>query len=181
MCPCFRYQPEGVAERQPAFGEKVFLTSGVGESDLTESESHLNMLKGGSSTLQVALRPPCSPSKHSSRLVNISICVLGKEPGMRSGRLTRTLSEGDVCLLVSLWWPQSQWFAWSATSPPTTSTPSWAWRFGSWPRSPCLYWFSAAAFCWSAGNLRPARRSHLWWEDTQNQAWSQCCCSPTDG
>lgn len=71
-----RYQPDGATERQPAFGEKVFLTSGVGESDLTESESHLNMLKGGSSTLQVALRPPSSPSEHSSRLVNISICVL---------------------------------------------------------------------------------------------------------
>lgn len=84
MCLCCRYQPEGIIEQQPAFGEKVFLTSGVGESDLTESESHLNMLKGGSSTLQVALRPPSSPSEHSSRLVNISICVLGKQLGMRS-------------------------------------------------------------------------------------------------
>lgn len=65
--------------RQPGSGEKVCLTSGGGESDLTESESHLNMLKGGSSTLKTVFHPPSSPSEHSSSLVNISICVLGKE------------------------------------------------------------------------------------------------------
>lgn len=81
MCLSCRYQPDGAPQRQSVFGEKVFLTSGIGESDLTESESHLNMLKGGSSTLQVALRPPSAPSEHSSRLVNVSICVLGKRLG----------------------------------------------------------------------------------------------------
>lgn len=54
-----RYQPDGALERQP--------------------ESHLNMLKGGSSTLKTVFHPPSSPSEHSSSLVNISICVLGKE------------------------------------------------------------------------------------------------------
>lgn len=53
------------------------MTSDEGESDLTESESHLNMLKGGGSTLQSVLHPPASPSEHSSSVVNISICVLG--------------------------------------------------------------------------------------------------------
>lgn len=36
------------------------------------------MLKGGSSTLQAALRPPSSPSEHSSSVVKMSICVLGR-------------------------------------------------------------------------------------------------------
>ncbi|XP_041653199.1 cationic amino acid transporter 2 isoform X2 [Cheilinus undulatus] len=71
-----RYQPDGALERQAPTGEKDFLTSEEGESDLTESESHLNMLKGGSSTLQTVLHPPASPSEHSSSVVNMSICVL---------------------------------------------------------------------------------------------------------
>lgn len=36
------------------------------------------MLKGGSSTLQAVLRPPSSPSEHSSSVVKMSICVLGR-------------------------------------------------------------------------------------------------------
>uniref|UniRef100_A0A3Q3W7M0 Cationic amino acid transporter C-terminal domain-containing protein n=1 Tax=Mola mola TaxID=94237 RepID=A0A3Q3W7M0_MOLML len=51
-----RYQPDGVLERR-AGTERDYLTSEGGESDLTESESHLNMLKGGSSTLQTVRRP----------------------------------------------------------------------------------------------------------------------------
>lgn len=74
-----RYQPDGALERRAGTGERDYLTSVGGESDLTESESHLNMLKGGSSTLQTVLHPPGSPSEHSSRVVNISICVLGKQ------------------------------------------------------------------------------------------------------
>lgn len=73
-----RYQPDGVLEQRAGPGERDYLTSEGGESDLTESESHLNMLKGGSSTLQAVLRPPSSPSEHSSSVVKMSICVLGR-------------------------------------------------------------------------------------------------------
>uniref|UniRef100_UPI0037E95327 cationic amino acid transporter 2 n=1 Tax=Semicossyphus pulcher TaxID=241346 RepID=UPI0037E95327 len=71
-----RYQPDGTMERRAGTGEKDYLSSEEGESDLTESESHLNMLKGGSSTLQTILHPPVSPSEHSSSVVNMFICVL---------------------------------------------------------------------------------------------------------
>ncbi|XP_068181388.1 cationic amino acid transporter 2 isoform X2 [Antennarius striatus] len=71
-----RYQPDGVLERRSRTGEKDYLSSEGSESDLTESESHLNMLKGNSSTLQTILHPPASPSEHSSSVVNMSICVL---------------------------------------------------------------------------------------------------------
>ncbi|XP_063732893.1 cationic amino acid transporter 2 isoform X2 [Eleginops maclovinus] len=71
-----RYQPDGAMGRRAGPGEKDYLSSEEGESDLTESESHLNMLKGGSSTLQAVLRPPASPSEHSSSVVNMSVCVL---------------------------------------------------------------------------------------------------------
>ncbi|TMS17316.1 Cationic amino acid transporter 2 [Larimichthys crocea] len=71
-----RYQPDGALERRAGTNERDYLTSEGGESDLTESESHLNMLKGGSSTLQAVLHPPVSPSEHSSSVVNMSICVL---------------------------------------------------------------------------------------------------------
>ncbi|KAG7278088.1 hypothetical protein CRUP_029033 [Coryphaenoides rupestris] len=47
-----------------------------GESDLTESESHLNMMKGGGSTLQALLHPPSAPSQHSSSAVNMAVEVL---------------------------------------------------------------------------------------------------------
>ncbi|XP_056898333.1 cationic amino acid transporter 2 isoform X2 [Takifugu flavidus] len=71
-----RYQPDGALEQRAGPGEREYLTSEGGESDLTESESHLNMLKGGSSTLQAVLQPPSSPSEHSSGVVKMSICVL---------------------------------------------------------------------------------------------------------
>lgn len=71
-----RYQPDGVLERRAGTGERDLLSSEEGESDLTESESHLNMLKGGSSTLQTVLHPPVSPSENSSSVVNMCICVL---------------------------------------------------------------------------------------------------------
>ncbi|XP_019940153.1 cationic amino acid transporter 2 isoform X2 [Paralichthys olivaceus] len=69
-----RYQPDGSLERRA--GERDYLSPAEGESDLTESESHLHMLKSGSSTLQTVLHPPVSPSEHSSSVVNMSICVL---------------------------------------------------------------------------------------------------------
>ncbi|XP_040028530.2 cationic amino acid transporter 2 isoform X1 [Gasterosteus aculeatus] len=69
-----RYQPDGPLEKRA--GERDYLSSEAGESDLTESESHLNMLKGGSSNLQAVLHPPASPSEHSSSVVNMTVCVL---------------------------------------------------------------------------------------------------------
>ncbi|XP_044060175.1 cationic amino acid transporter 2 isoform X2 [Siniperca chuatsi] len=71
-----RYQPDGALGRRAGTGERDYLSSEEGESDLTESESHLNMLKGGSSALQTVLHPPVSPSEHSSSVVNMSICLL---------------------------------------------------------------------------------------------------------
>ncbi|XP_063355426.1 cationic amino acid transporter 2 isoform X3 [Pelmatolapia mariae] len=71
-----RYQPDGALERQASKGDRDCLASEEGESDLTESESHLNMLKGGSSTLQTILHPPETPSERSSSVVNMSIGVL---------------------------------------------------------------------------------------------------------
>uniref|UniRef100_A0A3Q2PL40 Solute carrier family 7 member 2 n=1 Tax=Fundulus heteroclitus TaxID=8078 RepID=A0A3Q2PL40_FUNHE len=73
-----RYQPDGALEKQPEKGEKDYLSSE--ESELTESESHLNMLKGGNSTLQTVLHPPLSPSEKSSSVVNMSIGLLGIQP-----------------------------------------------------------------------------------------------------
>ncbi|XP_039974999.1 cationic amino acid transporter 2 isoform X2 [Xiphias gladius] len=71
-----RYQPDWALERRACTSERDYLSSEEGESDLTESESHLNMLKDGSSTLQTVLHPPVSPSEHSSGVVNMSIGVL---------------------------------------------------------------------------------------------------------
>uniref|UniRef100_A0A1A8FW82 Solute carrier family 7 (Cationic amino acid transporter, y+ system), member 2 n=1 Tax=Nothobranchius korthausae TaxID=1143690 RepID=A0A1A8FW82_9TELE len=70
-----RYQPDGAMERPAGKAGRDFLSS-EGESELTESESHLNMLKGGSTTLQAALHPPALPSEQSSSVVNMSISVL---------------------------------------------------------------------------------------------------------
>lgn len=78
-----RYQPDGSLGRNAGKGERNYLSSEEGESELTESESHLNMLKGGSSTLQTVLHPPVSPSEHSSSVVNMSISVLGMQPTSR--------------------------------------------------------------------------------------------------
>ncbi|XP_071397420.1 cationic amino acid transporter 2-like, partial [Centroberyx affinis] len=71
-----RYQPDGSLEQRKSNSERDFLSSEEGESDLTESESHLNMLKGGGSTLQSVLHPPLTPSEHSSSVVNMSVGVL---------------------------------------------------------------------------------------------------------
>lgn len=70
--------------RRAATSERDYLSSEEGESDLTESESHLNMLRGGSSALQTILHPPVSPSEHSSSVVNMSICVLGKQARLKN-------------------------------------------------------------------------------------------------
>ncbi|XP_013879846.1 cationic amino acid transporter 2 isoform X1 [Austrofundulus limnaeus] len=67
-----RYQPDGAHTSDKA--ERNVLSPV--ESELTESESHFNMLKGGSSTLQTALHPPALPSEQSSSVVNMSISVL---------------------------------------------------------------------------------------------------------
>ncbi|XP_057706627.1 cationic amino acid transporter 2 isoform X2 [Corythoichthys intestinalis] len=72
-----RYQPDGALEQRGREGfKRDFLSFEEGESELTESESHLNTLKVEVSVLQAVLQPPSSPSEPSSRVVNISICVL---------------------------------------------------------------------------------------------------------
>uniref|UniRef100_A0A3Q3MU44 Solute carrier family 7 member 2 n=1 Tax=Mastacembelus armatus TaxID=205130 RepID=A0A3Q3MU44_9TELE len=83
-----------------------YLSSEEGESDLTESESHLNMLRGGSSTLQTVLHPPVSPSEHSSFVVNLSISVLGRKatctflPHALSAVYLQILALLSACLLI---------------------------------------------------------------------------------
>uniref|UniRef100_A0A8C2J1Q5 Cationic amino acid transporter 2 n=1 Tax=Cyprinus carpio TaxID=7962 RepID=A0A8C2J1Q5_CYPCA len=48
----------------------------VGESELTESESHLNMLKDGSVTLRSLLNPPLLPTEQTSTAVNVSVIII---------------------------------------------------------------------------------------------------------
>ncbi|XP_010896406.1 cationic amino acid transporter 2 isoform X1 [Esox lucius] len=71
-----RYQPDVPFEKPGFNGEKLGLTSPEGESELTESESQLNMLKGGSSVLQTVLKPPPAPTEQSSSVVNMAVCFL---------------------------------------------------------------------------------------------------------
>ncbi|XP_061644352.1 cationic amino acid transporter 2 isoform X2 [Phyllopteryx taeniolatus] len=72
-----RYQPDGALEGKRGGGcKRDYLSSEECESELTESESHLNTLKAEGSVLLAVLHPPASPSEHSSSVVNISICVL---------------------------------------------------------------------------------------------------------
>ncbi|XP_019739921.1 cationic amino acid transporter 2 isoform X2 [Hippocampus comes] len=72
-----RYQPDSALERQRRGGcKRDYQSSEEGESELTESESHLNTLKAEGSLLQALVHPPVSPSEHSSSMVKVSICVL---------------------------------------------------------------------------------------------------------
>ncbi|XP_077433851.1 cationic amino acid transporter 2 isoform X1 [Vanacampus margaritifer] len=72
-----RYQPDGILEHRRGGGcKRDCPSSEEGESELTESESHLNTLKSEDSVLQAVLHPPPSPSEYSSSAVNIAICVL---------------------------------------------------------------------------------------------------------
>lgn len=73
----FRYQPDLLYGKPGCNREKDCLTSPEGESELTESESHINMLKEGSSTLQTVLKPPLVPTEQSSSVVNMAVCLLG--------------------------------------------------------------------------------------------------------
>ncbi|XP_041760027.1 cationic amino acid transporter 2 isoform X1 [Coregonus clupeaformis] len=71
-----RYQPDLLYGKPGCNREKDGLTSPEGESELTESESHINMLKGGGSTLQTVLKPPLVPTEQSSSVVNMAVCLL---------------------------------------------------------------------------------------------------------
>uniref|UniRef100_A0A671NR24 Cationic amino acid transporter 2 n=1 Tax=Sinocyclocheilus anshuiensis TaxID=1608454 RepID=A0A671NR24_9TELE len=62
-----RYQPDAAFERSRINEGK----EEVGESELTESESHLNMLKDGSVTLRSLLNPPLLPTEQTSTAVNV--------------------------------------------------------------------------------------------------------------
>lgn len=173
-----RYQPDAALEWCPGSRERDLLASE--ESELTESESHLHMLNSGSSTMQTVLHPPASPSEHSSSVVNCSIGVLGRQ----------TTLEVFICFPSMIWrmsrlfflcdcMSQCWWCVWSATSPPTTSAPSWLWRCGSWCCCPCVSSSSAPASWWFAGSLRPARRSPSWCVDTEQIGFSPWCGSPS--
>ncbi|KAL0973922.1 hypothetical protein UPYG_G00212980 [Umbra pygmaea] len=71
-----RYQPDVLLVKPVCNGEKEGLTSPEGESELTESESQLNMLRGSGSILQTVLKPPTVPTEHSSSVVNMAVCLL---------------------------------------------------------------------------------------------------------
>lgn len=66
-----RYQPDASFERSRISEGK----EEVGESELTESESHLNMLKDGGVTLRSLLHPPLLPTKNTSSVVNVSVII----------------------------------------------------------------------------------------------------------
>lgn len=50
----------------------------VAESELTESESHLNRLKDGEISLHTIFNPSLQPTKSSSTAVNMAVGVIGK-------------------------------------------------------------------------------------------------------
>ncbi|MCI4380019.1 hypothetical protein PGIGA_G00235110 [Pangasianodon gigas] len=63
-----RYRPDSVLESSK--------TNEVGESELTESESHLNRLKDGEMSLYTLLSPSLQPTKSSSTAVNMAVGVI---------------------------------------------------------------------------------------------------------
>ncbi|XP_016366670.1 cationic amino acid transporter 2 isoform X1 [Sinocyclocheilus rhinocerous] len=67
-----RYQPDAAFERSRINEGK----EEVGESELTESESHLNMLKDGRVTLRSLLNPPLLPTEQTSTAVNVSVIIM---------------------------------------------------------------------------------------------------------
>ncbi|XP_051514291.1 cationic amino acid transporter 2 isoform X1 [Myxocyprinus asiaticus] len=67
-----RYQPDAVFEKSRISEGK----EEVDESELTESESHLNMLKDGGVTLRSLLNPPLLPTEQTSTAVNVSVIII---------------------------------------------------------------------------------------------------------
>ncbi|XP_053486715.1 cationic amino acid transporter 2 isoform X2 [Ictalurus furcatus] len=63
-----RYRPDSVLENSK--------TNEVGESELTESESHLNRLKDGEMSLHTLFNPSLQPTKNSSTAVNMAVGVI---------------------------------------------------------------------------------------------------------
>lgn len=71
----FRYQPDASYGRTKLNSDR----EGELESELTESESHLNMLnKDRALTLNSLLKPPLLPTEQTSTVVNVSVGVIGK-------------------------------------------------------------------------------------------------------
>jgi len=68
-----RYQPDAGFEKSRINEGK----EDVGESELTESESHLNMLKDRGVTLRSLLNPPLLPTEQTSSAVNASVIIMG--------------------------------------------------------------------------------------------------------
>ncbi|KAK7138149.1 hypothetical protein R3I94_013699 [Phoxinus phoxinus] len=67
-----RYQPDVAFEKSRINEGK----EDVGESELTESESHLNMLKDRGVTLRSLLNPPLLPTEKTSTVVNASVIIM---------------------------------------------------------------------------------------------------------
>ncbi|KAG1929124.1 cationic amino acid transporter 2 isoform X2 [Pimephales promelas] len=67
-----RYQPDAGFEKSRINEGK----EDVGESELTESESHLNMLKDRGVTLRSLLNPPLLPTEQTSSAVNASVIIM---------------------------------------------------------------------------------------------------------
>lgn len=68
-----RYQPDVVFEKSKNTEGK----EEAGESELTESESHLNMLKDRGITLRSLLNPPLLPTEQTSTTVNVAVIIIG--------------------------------------------------------------------------------------------------------
>ncbi|XP_036406610.1 cationic amino acid transporter 2 isoform X2 [Megalops cyprinoides] len=95
-----RYQPDFAHEKTQFNGEKDGISSEEGESELTESESHLNMLKDGGLTLQSILNPSVLPTEQSSTVVNMSVSVIVLVVCVVS---TLTTYKGQAILAMESW------------------------------------------------------------------------------
>ncbi|KAG7461840.1 hypothetical protein MATL_G00195330 [Megalops atlanticus] len=95
-----RYQPDFAHEKTRFNGEKDGISSEEGESELTESESHLNMLKDGGLTLQSILNPSVLPTEQSSTVVNMSVSVIVLVVCVVS---TLTTYKGQAILAMESW------------------------------------------------------------------------------
>ncbi|KAJ8383121.1 hypothetical protein SKAU_G00038990 [Synaphobranchus kaupii] len=71
-----RYQPDFIHDKPSINGEKDALPSEEGESEPTESESQIGMLKAEGLTLQSVFHPPAMPTEQSSSVVTAAVSVI---------------------------------------------------------------------------------------------------------
>ncbi|XP_058853766.1 cationic amino acid transporter 2-like [Acipenser ruthenus] len=95
-----RYQPDGSCEKPSRKPERENLTSEDRETELTESESQLAMLKEGGFTLQDVLNPSMLPTEQSSSVVNIAVGVITFVVCIVS---TLTTYKGEAVLAMESW------------------------------------------------------------------------------